>query len=237
MDSKVKAATSATSELSSHGMSQPNVSSLRGPWRSISGIELGVLVSNELRYEITPIPSRYGQSHTALRQSSEGVRLESVAVDTPSSAKPIRIATISFQITAHPVKSRISLAATNGPGWVVVSGEPAALDELVAECEADDVRARRIAVDYASHSVQVDAIRDYMKSGRPVLALFGTISEADGPSTEASDGVEALAYLRQQGKYANSARPDLVLLDLNLPKKDGREVLAGQERFRQLLAL
>lgn len=39
------------------------------------------------------------------------------------------------------------------------------------------------------------------------------------------DGVEALAYLRQEGKYANSARPDLVLLDLNLPKKDGREVL------------
>ncbi len=41
-----------------------------------------------------------------------------------------------------------------------------------------------------------------------------------------TDGVEALAYLRQEGKYANSIRPDLVLLDLNLPKKDGREVLA-----------
>ena len=41
-----------------------------------------------------------------------------------------------------------------------------------------------------------------------------------------TDGVEALAYLRQEGKYANSTRPDLVLLDLNLPKKDGREVLA-----------
>jgi two-component system, chemotaxis family, response regulator Rcp1 len=40
-----------------------------------------------------------------------------------------------------------------------------------------------------------------------------------------SDGVEALAYLRQEGKYANATRPDLVLLDLNLPKKDGREVL------------
>lgn len=39
---------------------------------------------------------------------------------------------------------------------------------------------------------QVDAIRDYMKSGRPVLAMFGTISEADGPSAEASDGVEKL---------------------------------------------
>ncbi len=42
----------------------------------------------------------------------------------------------------------------------------------------------------------------------------------------AADGVEALAILRQQGKYADSPRPDLILLDLNLPRKDGRAVLA-----------
>jgi chemotaxis family two-component system response regulator Rcp1 len=40
------------------------------------------------------------------------------------------------------------------------------------------------------------------------------------------DGVEALAFLNQSGKYAKAVRPDLILLDLNLPKKDGREVLA-----------
>jgi two-component system, chemotaxis family, response regulator Rcp1 len=39
------------------------------------------------------------------------------------------------------------------------------------------------------------------------------------------DGVEALKYLRKQGRYVNSADPDIILLDLNLPKKDGREVL------------
>ena len=40
------------------------------------------------------------------------------------------------------------------------------------------------------------------------------------------DGVEAMAYLRRQGRFAAAPRPDLILLDLNLPKKDGREVLA-----------
>jgi chemotaxis family two-component system response regulator Rcp1 len=40
------------------------------------------------------------------------------------------------------------------------------------------------------------------------------------------DGVEALEFLRRQGRYAQAPRPDLVLLDLNLPRKDGREVLA-----------
>ncbi|MEI6217691.1 MAG: response regulator [bacterium] len=39
------------------------------------------------------------------------------------------------------------------------------------------------------------------------------------------DGVEAMAFLRRQGKYANAPFPDLVLLDLNLPRKDGRAVL------------
>ncbi len=50
----------------------------------------------------------------------------------------------------------------------------------------------------------------------------------------AEDGVEALAILRRQGRYANSARPDLILLDLNLPRKDGREVLQEVKNDEQL---
>ncbi|HEV7759545.1 MAG TPA: acyltransferase domain-containing protein, partial [Acidimicrobiales bacterium] len=55
---------------------------------------------------------------------------------------------------------RVGVATVNGPVSVTVSGELAALDELVARCEAEGVRSVRVAVDYASHSRQVEAIRD-----------------------------------------------------------------------------
>lgn len=51
------------------------------------------------------------------------------------------------------------------------------------------------------------------------------------------DGAEAMAFLNQEGDYADVPRPDLILLDLNLPKKDGRELLAeikADERLRRI---
>ncbi|QKW05115.1 acyltransferase domain-containing protein [Streptomyces sp. NA04227] len=55
---------------------------------------------------------------------------------------------------------RLALASVNGPQSTVVSGDPEALDELMSACELDEVRARRINVDYASHGPQVEQIRD-----------------------------------------------------------------------------
>ena len=53
------------------------------------------------------------------------------------------------------------------------------------------------------------------------------------PSARASDGVEAMAFLRREGRHGNAPRPDFILLDLNLPKMDGREVLAHHQRGRE----
>ncbi|WP_346159960.1 type I polyketide synthase, partial [Streptomyces mordarskii] len=74
---------------------------------------------------------------------------------------------VSVGLPVDRVKERIaawdggiSVAAVNGPGSVVVSGDPGALDEMVAQLEGEEVRVRRVPVDYASHSAHVEAIHD-----------------------------------------------------------------------------
>ncbi|WP_371501898.1 type I polyketide synthase [Kitasatospora sp. NBC_00374] len=91
-------------------------------------------------------------------------------------------------------EERISVAAVNGPSSVVVSGEPAALDELLASCEADGVRARRIPVDYASHSAQVESIRtellEVLAEVRPRAGRIPVFSTVTGELTDGS-GMDA----------------------------------------------
>ncbi|WP_460444064.1 type I polyketide synthase, partial [Amycolatopsis cihanbeyliensis] len=93
-----------------------------------------------------------------------------------------------------PEGERVSIAAVNAPGSVVVSGEGEALDELAATLTGDGVRTRRIAVDYASHSTQVELLHDTLPGElagiepRPARVPFhSTVTGEwlDGPEVDA----------------------------------------------------
>ena len=81
-----------------------------------------------------------------------------------------------------------------------------------------------MAVNVAGHAVEILLVEDSPGDAR--LAREG-LSECKirNNLNVVDDGVKAMAFLRRQGEYAKSPRPDLILLDLNLPRKDGREVL------------
>ncbi|WP_328869735.1 SDR family NAD(P)-dependent oxidoreductase [Streptomyces sp. NBC_00287] len=84
----------------------------------------------------------------------------------------------------EPYGDRVSVAVYNGPDATVVAGDPQALDEIAGLAEAADVRARRVPVDYASHSTQVEDIRerllDVLASVKPRPSRIPIISTVTG---------------------------------------------------------
>ncbi|RKT56259.1 type I polyketide synthase [Saccharothrix australiensis] len=104
-----------------------------------------------------------------------------------------------------PWGDRLTLAAVNGPGAVVVSGDPDALDELVASCAAADLRARRLPVDYAAHSAQVEAVRERLLADlgdvepRPPRIPFH--STVTGGPVESADAAYWYRNLREPVRF------------------------------------
>ncbi len=79
-------------------------------------------------------------------------------------------------------------------------------------------------MDYIPKTLQVLLVEDNEGDVRLVKEAFNE-SKIDKVFSVAKDGEEALNYLYRRGKYADSVRPDIILLDINLPKKNGFEVL------------
>ena len=98
-------------------------------------------------------------------------------------------------------ENRANGDAHKGQPWSTLMTNPARgepIEILLVEDSPDDA------------DLTVDALRDGRVRNRVTVI---------------EDGVEAMAYLRREGKHGGAARPDLILLDLNLPRKSGREVL------------
>ena len=76
------------------------------------------------------------------------------------------------------------------------------------------------------HPIRILLVEDNPGDVRLTIEAFKD-NRVDTPLDVARDGVEALAYLRQEGIHAGKPLPDLILLDLNLPRMDGGEVLAA----------
>ena len=88
----------------------------------------------------------------------------------------------------------------------------------------------------AGKKIEILLVEDNIGDQRLTIEAFKD-SRVCNKLNIAGDGIEALEFLRKEGKYANSPTPDLILLDLNMPRKDGREVLAEiklDEKLRRI---
>ncbi|MFD9075583.1 type I polyketide synthase, partial [Streptomyces lasiicapitis] len=130
--------------------------SLAAAWRA-AGVEPAAVVGHSQG----EIAAACVAGALTLRDAARVVALRSQAIRELSGkggmvSVPLPEQDVRELITAWD--GRIELAAVNGPAQVVVSGEPEALEDLVAQCVARDIRARTIPVDYASHSSYVEQI-------------------------------------------------------------------------------
>lgn len=78
---------------------------------------------------------------------------------------------------------------------------------------------------HESHAIEILLVEDNPGDARLTLEAMRD-AKVHNRIHVVEDGVEALAFLRREGSYGDAPRPDLILLDLNLPRKDGRAVLA-----------
>ncbi|MFF2852284.1 SDR family NAD(P)-dependent oxidoreductase [Streptomyces sp. NPDC058001] len=112
----------------------------------------------------------------------------------------------------QPWAERLSVAAVNGPVSTVVSGDADALDELLVACEGRGVRARRVPVDYASHSAHVDLIREELAESLAPIApvssrvpFFSTVT-GDWIDTAELNADYWFANLRQTVRFEEATR-------------------------------
>jgi len=113
------------------------------------------------------------------------------------------------EVAAHVARHGLSVAAVNGPSSVVVSGAAAPLEALVAELETDGVRVRQVPVDYGSHSVDVEPLRERILADlEPVTTLVAAIpwhSTVTGDLVDLADAEYWYRNLRETVRFQEAA--------------------------------
>jgi acyl transferase domain-containing protein/NADPH:quinone reductase-like Zn-dependent oxidoreductase/short-subunit dehydrogenase/acyl carrier protein len=184
--------------------------SLAAQWRA-----LGIHPDAVLGHSQGEIAAAYVAGALSLRDAAKVVTLRSKAVTAiagtggmVSMPRPVE----RVLALIEPWGRSISLAAQNGPSSTVVTGNAAALDELMAACERDDVPATRIPVDYASHSAHVEELRETLRESlsglQPRTSDTAFISGVTGAAVDTSilDGDYWFANLRQPVLFEQAVR-------------------------------
>ncbi|OBK31656.1 polyketide synthase [Mycobacterium asiaticum] len=163
--------------------------SLAELWRSV-----GVTPDAVIGHSQGEIAAAYVAGALSLEDAARVVALRSqllVRLSGVGGMASLAVDPAEGQRLLEPWGDRLNIAAINGVSSVVVSGEVAAVDELVRQCDGGEVRARRIDVDYASHSAHVDVIRAELSEAlahlRPASSSVVFYSTVTGQAIDTAD--------------------------------------------------
>ena len=184
--------------------------SLAAQWRA-----LGVHPDAVLGHSQGEIAAAYVAGALSLRDAAKVVTLRSRAISGIAGTGGMVAIPWPFKRVREliePWGQSISVAAQNGPSSTVVTGGATALDELMAVCDRDEVQATRIPVDYASHSVHIEELRETLRESlsglQPRTAEIAFISAVTGAGldTKILDSDYWFANLRQPVLFEQAIR-------------------------------
>jgi polyketide synthase 7 len=184
--------------------------SLARLWRSF-GVEPSAVVGHSQG----EIAAAYVAGILSLEDAARVVALRANAVaalagEGGMASVGLSLAEVSKRLRAW--HGRLSAAAVNGPSAVVVSGDQGAITELVTACQAEGIRVRRLAVDYASHSPHVDRVRADLLAGLSTVVprsgsipFYSTVTAGLLNAAEL-DASYWFANLRETVRFAETVR-------------------------------
>jgi acyl transferase domain-containing protein/NADPH:quinone reductase-like Zn-dependent oxidoreductase/acyl carrier protein len=184
--------------------------SLAAQWRA-----LGVHPDAVLGHSQGEIAAAYVAGALSLRDAAKVVTLRSMAISAiAGTGGMVSISRPAERVHAliKPWAQSISIAAQNGPSSTVVTGDAAALDELMVACERDELQVTRISVDYASHSAHLEALRETLHESlcglQPRTGDIEFISSVTGAGLDTAmlDADYWFANLRQPVLFEQAAR-------------------------------